>query len=298
MSERGFVCRLCARRCGAARSRSEGGGACGCGSLAYVARAAAHFGEEPCISGVHGSGTVFFSGCPLSCVFCQNAKISRAPFYGKALDAAGLREVFLRLADSGVHNINLVSPTQYANVISYALEKPLPVPVVWNSNGYERAETLRMLEGKVQIYLPDVKYSDDALALRLSGAPRYFEAARESVAEMYRQTGPCVLDGEGMLQGGVIVRHLALPSHLGNSRGVIDWFAQSYADKGTLFSLMTQYTPENDLASYPDIARTLSRREVKLLEDYLFTSGITGGFTQERRSATDEMVPDFDLTGL
>lgn len=293
-----FICNLCARRCNARRTESLGGGACGCGTLAYVSRAAAHFGEEPCISGERGSGAVFFSGCPLRCVFCQNAEISRAPFFGKPFDSAGLRRLFERLCRQGVHNINLVSPTQYADVIARALERPLGVPVVWNSNGYETVETLRTLRGRVQIYLPDVKYSNDALAVRLSGVKNYFETSREAVLEMIEQTGPCRFDENGMLKSGVIVRHLVLPGQLDNSRGVIDWFARECAPRGAYFSLMTQYTPMNDLAGFEDINRTLTRRECERIEEYLFNTGIENGFVQDRESATCEMLPSFDMTGV
>ena len=293
-----FVCNLCARNCSAYRTPSHGDGVCGCGTTAYVSRAAAHFGEEPCISGKRGSGTVFFSGCPLRCVFCQNSQISRSPFYGREFDAKGLRQLFDKLAAQGVHNINLVSPTQYSAVIEEALKEPLTVPVVWNSNGYEKLETLRTLNGKVQIYLPDMKYSDDALGARLSGVDDYFNTAKAAIDEMITQTGPCAFDENGMLISGVIVRHLVLPGHLDNSRGVIDWFAHECAPRGAYFSLMTQYTPMNDLSKFEDINRTLSRRECTKIEDYLYYSGIINGFVQDRESATCELLPSFDFTGI
>ncbi|MEG0750603.1 MAG: 4Fe-4S cluster-binding domain-containing protein [Oscillospiraceae bacterium] len=293
----GVICNLCPRLCGALRTPTKGDGVCHCGTVPIVARAAAHFGEEPCISGVRGSGTVFFSGCSLRCVFCQNSKISRFPF-GKSIEETNLRDIFERLEQLGVHNINLVSPSHFASSISRALEKPLSIPVIWNSSGYDNVETLRSLEGKIQIFLPDMKYSDNALALCLSGAGDYFECAKKAIAEMFRQTGRYRLDSDGILCSGLVVRHLALPSHMRNTRGVIDWFSSTFHDGDAMFSLMTQYTPLGDLRAFPEIDRPLSRRECALLERCLFNSGISDGFIQERCSAGCELIPDFDLTGV
>ena len=238
-----FLCSLCPRRCGALRTGTEGGGFCGMPALPVVARAALHFWEEPCISGTRGSGTVFFSGCNLGCVFCQNGSISHGRF-GRPVTIPRLREIFQELIAQGAHNINLVTPTHFAPAIREALEAPLAVPVVWNSGGYELPEALRTLEGKVQIYLPDLKYADSALAARYSGAADYFETATAAIREMFRQVGRCVWDADGMLQRGVIIRHLLLPGALENTKAVLDWIAGTFPAGSVLVSLMSQYTPQ------------------------------------------------------
>ncbi len=292
-----MICDICPRECRAERSELDGGGLCGCGMNALVARAAAHFGEEPCISGTRGSGAVFFGGCSLRCVFCQNAQISRKPF-GKILDANGLRAVIDKLAQSGVHNINLVSGTHFTPLIASALEKPLGIPVVWNSSGYEKPETLRLLENMVQIYLPDMKYSDAALASRYSGAHDYPETAKAAILEMYRQVGDYELDGDGLLKKGVVIRHLALPGALDNTRGVIDWVGSTFRKGAVLFSLMGQYTPCGELTDSPELKRPLYKREYEKLCDYLYESGIEDGFVQQLSSAKKDFIPAFDLTGV
>ena len=209
-----------------------------------VARAALHQWEEPCISGTNGSGTVFFSGCVLGCVFCQNASISHEHF-GKTVSVPKLRAIFEELIAQGAHNINLVSPTPYALAIRKALETPLDVPVVWNTGGYERVETLRAMEGKVQIWLPDLKYADSALAGQYSGAEDYFERATAAILEMYRQVGPYVME-DGLLKSGVVIRHLMLPGALPNTKAVMDWVAEHFKSGEVLFSLMAQYTPQEN----------------------------------------------------
>jgi putative pyruvate formate lyase activating enzyme len=285
-------CTVCPRMC----RKPRPGGFCRMGELPRVARAALHHWEEPCISGTRGSGAVFFSGCSLRCVFCQNETISRGGF-GKEISVERLREIFEELIAQGAHNINLVNPTHFAPAIARALEKPLPVPVIYNCGGYERVETLRMLEGKIQIYLPDLKYLQQEPAARYSGAADYPEVAQAAIAEMIRQTGPYRLDEDGMLIGGTLIRHLILPRHLENTRRVIDWVAA--LPKGTvLFSLMSQYTPCGDLSRTPEIDRRLTRREEQAAQAYLFASGIEDGFVQERESAQKEYVPPFDLTGV
>ena len=285
-------CTLCPRLCGADRSAGEKG-FCGASALPVIARAARHDWEEPCISGSRGSGAVFFSGCNLGCVFCQNQEISRS-LRGKILNASELRELFLRLRDSGVHNINLVSGTPYADVIAEALETPPGIPVVWNSGGYERLETLRMLEGKIDVYLPDMKYADDRLAMELSQAPDYFEIADAAIREMVRQTGPCRYDEEGLLIGGVVVRHLVLPGFLANSKDVLEWFADAFPKGDVLLSLMAQYTPNG--FGGPD--RRLREEEWREVADYLYMLGINSGYVQELSSAEGEYVPAFDGTGV
>ncbi len=285
-------CTLCPRRCGADRDAGESG-FCRAPALPVVARAARHDWEEPCISGTRGSGAIFFSGCNLGCVYCQNREISRA-IKGRSLDAPGLRELFARLADSGVHNLNLVTAAPYARTVAEALEVPPGIPVVWNSGGYESLETLRMLEGKIDVWLPDMKYADDALAGSLSAAPDYFEVADAAIREMFRQTGPFVMDGEGLLRKGVLVRHLVLPGYLSNSKDVLEWFSSAFRPGEALFSLMAQYTPNG--AGGPD--RRLTEEEFREVADYLYMLDIRDGYVQELSSAEGEYVPAFDGTGL
>ena len=285
-------CMLCPRLCGADRSAGETG-YCGAPALPVVARAARHDWEEPCISGSRGSGAVFFSGCNLGCVYCQNREISRS-IRGKTLDAPALRELFARLRDSGVHNINLVTATPYADVIAEALEVPPGIPVVWNCGGYERVETLRMLEGKIDVYLPDMKYADDHLAKELSGAGDYYEAADAAIREMVRQTGPCRFDAEGLLQRGVLVRHLVLPGFLANSKDVLEWFADAFPKGAAMLSLMAQYTPNG----FGGPERRLREEEWREVTDYLYMLGIRSGYVQELSSAEGEYVPSFDGTGV
>ncbi len=285
-------CMLCPRRCGADRSAGETG-YCRAPALPVIARAARHDWEEPCISGSRGSGAVFFSGCNLGCVYCQNREISRS-IRGKTLDAAALRELFFRLADTGVHNLNLVSAAPYADTVAEALEVPPGIPVVWNSGGYESTETLRLLEGKVDVWLPDMKYADGLLASELSGAGDYFPVADAAIREMYRQTGPFVTDEEGILRRGVLVRHLVLPGYVGNSKDVLEWFSSSFRPGEAMFSLMAQYTPNG--AGGP--RRRLTEEEFREVADYLYMLDIRDGYVQELSSAEGEYVPAFDGTGL
>ncbi|MCF0120523.1 MAG: radical SAM protein, partial [Oscillospiraceae bacterium] len=204
------VCSLCPRKCSAERTASAGGGVCGMGLNPVLARAALHEWEEPCVSGERGSGAVFFSGCTLRCAYCQNYSISHGRF-GKEITPTRLREIYFELINKGAHNINLVNPTHFADAILESLEGGLPVPVVFNSSGYELPETLCRFEGKVNVWLPDLKYADDLLAAKYSRAPDYFETAKRAIREMFRQTGPYELDGDGMITRGVIIRHLILP---------------------------------------------------------------------------------------
>lgn len=290
-------CNLCPRMCGARRDAKRGNGYCRMGAMPVVARAALHFWEEPCISGTKGSGTVFFTGCSLQCVFCQNEQISVRREVGRALTARELSDVFFRLVEQGAHNINLVNPTHFASGIAEALRfRPLPVPVVYNSGGYERVETLRMLEGLISIYLPDYKYRDSALSQRLSGAADYPEHAAEAILEMVRQTGPASFDGDGMLQRGTIVRHLILPGHTRNSIEVLDWLKENLPE-GTLVSLMAQYVPCGRAADYPEIDRRITKREYEKVQQHLFALGLDG-YVQERKSAKKDFIPPFDLEGL
>ena len=290
-----FLCSLCPRRCGALRTGTEGGGFCGMPALPVVARAALHFWEEPCISGTRGSGTVFFSGCNLGCVFCQNGSISHGRF-GRPVTIPRLREIFQELIAQGAHNINLVTPTHFAPAIREALEAPLAVPVVWNSGGYELPEALRTLEGKVQIYLPDLKYADGALAARYSGAADYFETATAAIREMFRQVGRCVWDADGVLQRGVIIRHLLLPGALENTKAVLDWIVGTFPAGSVLVSLMSQYTPQAGAEGL--LRRKVTGAESRAARAYMENLGLTAGYYQDSSSAKEEYTPPFDLTGV
>lgn len=261
-----------------------------------AARAAAHYWEEPVISGSYGSGAIFFSGCTLRCAFCQNGVISEEGF-GKPLRAGELREAMERLIDEGVQNINLVTPTHFLPDILPALEPKLPVPVVYNCGGYESVETLRALEGKVDVYLPDFKYSDNALAKRLSRAPDYFETAAAAILEMYRQVGRFVIEDEQMTRG-VLVRHLVLPGFVDNSLGVLDWFAAHFQPGEVLLSLMSQYVPMGRAKQLPPLDRRLTETEYDAVLSYMELCGIEDGFVQDAAAASAEYTPDFDLSGL
>ena len=289
-----MICPLCPRRCGAVRTEARGEGFCGMPALPVVARAALHHWEEPSISDSSGSGTVFFSGCVLGCVFCQNGSISHGGF-GKTVTVERLREIFEELIAQGAHNINLVSPTPYAHVIREALEDPLPVPVVWNTGGYERVETLRSLEGKVQIWLPDLKYADGDLAARYSGAADYFPVAADAILEMYRQAGDYVLEDD-LLRRGVVIRHLLLPGALDNAKRVMDWVAEHFRPGQVLFSLMSQYTPQPGAEGL--LRRRVTGAEYRAALQYMENLGITDGYRQDSSSAKEEYTPPFDLTGV
>lgn len=291
-----MICRLCPRNCGALRTATEGQGLCRMPETPLLARAALHHWEEPPISGTRGSGTIFFTGCPLGCVFCQNGDISHRNF-GKPVTEERLWDICQELIAQGAHNINFVTPTHYAHVLVRLLERPLPVPVVYNCGGYEKVDTLRSLEGKVQIYLPDFKYLDPSAAQRYSGAPDYPEVAATAIEEMVRQTGPCQFDENGLLTRGVIIRHLILPGQVNEAKAVMDWVAQTFPPHTVLFSLMSQYTPWGDLSRVPEVNRRLRRGEMRAAQDYMAALGLDG-FTQERTSAKEEYTPPFDLTGI
>ena len=288
-------CTLCPRRCGVDRTRGQLG-FCKMPGQVHAARAGVHYWEEPVISGSFGSGAVFFSGCTLKCAFCQNYDISQENF-GKPLTSAELRAAFERLIDEGVQNINLVTPTHFLPDILPALEPKLPVPVVYNCGGYESVETLRQLEGKIDVYLPDFKYSDDVLAKRLSSAPDYFETASAAILEMYRQVGKPVLEDDEMKRG-VLVRHLVLPGCVDNSLGVLDWVAEHFRSGDILFSLMSQYVPMGRAAEMPPFDRRITELEYDSVLSYMMLLGIEDGYTQDFSSAERGYTPIFDLTGL
>ncbi|HHV63330.1 MAG TPA: radical SAM protein [Firmicutes bacterium] len=292
-------CRLCPRRCGADRN-SGGMGFCRAGILPRVARAALHQWEEPCISGTRGSGTVFFSHCNMRCVFCQNHRISHGGF-GKEVPTAELARAFLRLQAKGAHNINLVSPTpfilQIAEALSTARAEGLVIPVLYNTNAYELPEALRLLDGLVDVYLPDLKYASDELAIKYSAAPRYFEFATRAILEMLRQVGPPQFDEHGLVVRGLIVRHLVLPGQTGDSRRVLDWIRANLPVE-VYVSVMSQYTPMFRASRYPELNRRLTREEYDDVLDYFVSIGLENGYMQEESSAQEDFVPDFDLTGL
>ena len=290
-----MICNLCPRQCGAERTGTVGKGRCRMPEAPVLARAALHMWEEPPISGANGSGTIFFSGCSLDCVFCQNDRISHQDF-GKAVTVERLREICMALIGQGAHNINFVNPTHYAHVIARLLEEPLPVPVVWNSGGYDRVETLRALEGKVDIYLPDLKYLTPALSERYSGAADYPEVATAAIREMVRQTGPCVVE-DGLLKRGTVIRHLVLPGRLAEAKRVMDFISEEFPAGTVLFSLMSQYVPQGRAAEFPEINRRLRGSEARNAQAYMEALGLDG-FTQEGSAADTDYIPPFDLTGV
>lgn len=296
------LCYVCPHRCGVDRPQNMADtngcfGSCGVGITPIVARAGLHMWEEPVISGTKGSGTVFFSGCNLHCVFCQNYKISCKGF-GKEITVTRLKEIYQELIKQGAHNINLVTPTHFTEAILQSLDEKLSVPIVYNTSGFETQDTLRRLNGKIQIYLPDLKYSDDIAAVKYSNAPYYFRIATEAIKEMYRQVGNYQIDDNGIMTKGVIIRHLIMPGMLDNSKKIIDWVADTFKPGQVMFSLMHQYIPSGCAKDYPEINRKVTAEEYKELENYLLHSSIEDGFVQEETSACEDFVPCFDGTGV
>ena len=284
------ACNLCPRNCGVLRGET-GRGVCRSGEAARIARAALHFWEEPPISGTKGSGAVFFTGCTLGCVFCQNGEISHGPNRGKEVTPEELSEIFLSLVEQGAHNINLVTPTHFVPQIREALLlRKLPVPVVYNTSGYEKPETLKLLAGLVDIYLPDYKYDDPALAKALSRAEDYPQRAREGIREMVDQVGLPQYGEDGLLKRGVLIRHLILPGHTKNSIACLKRIKEEFP--GVPVSLMAQYTPCGDLESFPELQRPITRREQQKVEDALFHLELEG-FTQARTAKGKNYIPDF-----
>ena len=289
-----MICNLCPRRCGVDRAVQPG--FCGMGEGVRVARAALHHWEEPVISGTRGSGAVFFSGCTLRCVYCQNRDISAAGF-GKDISTARLREIFEDLIAQGAHNINLVTPTHFLPWILPALTPKLPVPVVVNCGGYERVETVRALKDTVDVWLPDMKYADPRLARVLSASPDYVEVAKAAILEMYRQTGPCVIEN-GLLKRGVLIRHLILPGQVDNSVGVLEWIADSFPKGAVLVSLMSQYIPMGPAAKVPPFDRRITREEYDTVLSWMYFFGLEQGFIQGPEAASLEYVPEFNGEGI
>ena len=287
-------CRMCPHKCSIDRNKLVG--RCKSGILPKLAKADLFFFEEPCISGKSGSGAVFFSNCNLKCVFCQNSNISQEGF-GKEITVEELADVFLRLQKRGANNINLVTPTTYVYQIIEALKiakkKGLNIPIVYNSNGYENVETLKMLEEYVDIYIPDFKYAKDDIALKYSKIPNYTKTAINAIDEMLRQKPKCILDENGLMQKGVIIRHLILPNNIINTKLVLKYVDKHY--KNAYFSLMAQYFPTHLAKDMEDINRKLTKQEYKSVIDYFYTLDIQNGYVQELGEHEEEYVPDFDL---
>ncbi len=285
-------CMLCPRRCGADRENGRVG-ACGADNVIRIARAAPHYWEEPCISGTKGSGTVFFTGCPLGCVYCQNKSISSGGV-GRAYSVGELADLFLSLQAQGVHNINLVTPTHFTPQIAEALDKArLSVPVVYNCSGYELPETLEMLRGRVGIFLPDFKYADGALAKRYSRAEDYPEVALAAIEKMLELVGEPTFDTDGMMVSGVIVRHMVLPNHTDNSMKALRMLKKAFGDR-LLVSIMSQYTPMPNLP-FEELSRPVTSDEYELVLDYADHLGITSGFRQEGGAVGESFIPDFEV---
>lgn len=296
------LCRLCPRECMTDRTIGNKG-FCGCDNKLYVARAALHLWEEPCISGENGSGTVFFSGCTLKCVYCQNGEIANCNI-GKEITVERLSQIFLELMEKGAHNINLVTPTHYTlhivEALKIAKEKGLSIPVIYNTSGYERVETLEMLSGLVDIYLPDFKYFSRDLSKRYSNAENYFEYAEKAIEEMYRQVGAPVFNDSGLMKKGVIVRHLVLPNHSDDSMKIIKYLYNTYGDNIYL-SIMNQYTPMPSLCDsgkYPELSVKLSEKEYERVLDYAINLGIENAFIQEGETANESFIPNFNFEGV
>ena len=289
-----YLCNNCPRMCNIMRSET-GSGVCKMGADAVVSRAAPHFDEEPVISGTRGSGAIFFAGCALRCRFCQNYGISHGGF-GRRVSVEGLKHIYADLIAQGVHNINLVNPTHFVEPILASLSDGLPVPVVWNTGGYERVETIRRLEGRVRVFLPDLKYRFEDAAGRYSGARDYFAHASAAIREMLRQAGPVTLDSDGIIQSGVIVRHLILPGRVEESKAILRWIAGELP--GAWVSLMAQYVPMGDVAGVDALERRLTQEEYDEVVDCLFALGLEDGFVQELSSAAEKYIPQFDLTGV
>lgn len=293
-------CKLCPRMCKVNRIGGQIG-VCGMGANLTLARAALHHWEENCISGTHGSGAVFFTGCNMRCIFCQNHRIAVGQ-EGISITEERLADIFCELQEKGAHNINLVTPThfvpQICSALDYAKEKGLHLPIVYNTSGYECEETLRMLEGYVDIYLPDFKYMDQEVAKSYSKAPNYPEVAKKAIDQMVRQVGECQFDEQtGLLKRGVIVRHLVLPGNIKNSKQILSYLYETY--KNTIYySIMSQYTPMPHMNEHPLLKRKVTKREYDKVLDYALSIGIENGFMQNGKVAKDSFIPDFDGEGV
>ena len=289
-----MICNACPRGCNVDRQNTLG--YCKSPEKLKLARASLHYWEEPCISGKNGSGAIFFSGCNLGCVFCQNYEISHG-CKGVEVSDDKLIDIMKRLVDEGANNINFVNPTHYSLQLLRVLEKyKPPVPIVYNTSGYDSVETLKMLDGAVDIYLPDFKYIRTEKALKYSKAEDYPQVAEEALAEMKRQVGEDVFDENGIMQRGMIIRHLVLPSNTNSSISALDYLAENFGD--TYISVMAQYVPCGDLTEYKEINRPLTQREYDKVVNHIFDLGLQKIFVQELEAASDEFIPDFDFTGV
>lgn len=288
-------CTLCPRRCGVDRTAGKTG-YCGASDTVKVARIALHFWEEPCISGEAGSGTVFFAHCTMKCVFCQNYDISTC-HKGREITIDELADGFLSLQSQGANNINLVTPTHYVPQIIAALDMArkngLTIPIVYNTSGYETVEAIRRLDGYVDVYMPDLKYFDDKYAIKYSNAPYYFETASKAIAEMYRQVGEIRLDEHGIMQKGVLVRHLMLPGLMLDSKRVMDYLFRTYGND-IFISLMCQYTPLPHVKKFPELDRRIDMKKYDVLVDYCSSQGMERVFVQDEESAQESFIPSFD----
>jgi putative pyruvate formate lyase activating enzyme len=292
-------CKICPRNCGVDRTKGIKG-YCRETDKIIVARASLHMWEEPCISGTNGSGTVFFSGCSLGCVYCQNYNISKG-MSGKEITIERLAEIFLELQSKGAHNINLVTPTHFVPQIIDALimgkGKGLRIPIVYNTSGYEKVETIKTLDGHVSIYLPDLKYMDKEIAKKYSNCADYFEHASKAITEMLNQTGEIEFDEDGIAVKGVIVRHMTLPGCMEDSKNIIKYLHETFGDK-IYISIMNQYTPLPHVSKYPEINRRITDDEYEELIDYAVGIGVENGFIQEGETALESFIPDFDCEGV
>lgn len=285
-------CKMCPRNCGADRLNGTAG-VCKTDNKIYISRAAPHYWEEPCISGKNGSGTVFFSGCNLGCVYCQNRKISRFAV-GEAVSVSELAEIFVQLQESGVHNINLVTPSHYVTQINEALDLArLSIPVIYNSSGYDLCDALEMLDGKVRVFLPDFKYMDSHLAQKFSSARDYPKIAKSAIRKMFELAGKPRFDADGMIKSGVIVRHLVLPGHTDDSKKIISYLYNTYGDSIYL-SIMNQFTPSPDLP-FDELTRPLSKEEYNDVVDFAVSIGVKNAFIQEGETAKESYIPDFEI---
>ena len=295
------ICNICPRGCRVPRRESVHGqgavGYCRTGMLPIVSRAALHHWEEPCISGTRGAGTVFFAGCNLSCVYCQNYEISELR-RGIEISVERLAEIYRELIARGAHNIDLVTPTHFTHAVFQSLREPLPVPVVYNCGGYESVHTVVFLRKKIQCWLPDLKYSDAAAAERYSSAPDYFEKAVPAIEQMFRQTGPYEIGADGILKKGVLIRHLILPGQMKNTKGVLEYVAETFRKGDVLFSLMRQYTPHGRAEEFPEINRRITDEEYEEAEAYMEALGIEDGYIQQKESSDQSFIPVFDGTGV
>lgn len=291
-------CTLCPKHCGVNRTSGQTG-FCGMPASIQVARASLHMWEEPCISGTNGSGTVFFTGCNLKCVFCQNHTIAIGK-KGREVSVSQLADLFLMLQDKGAHNINLVTPSHYvpgiAEALRFSKEQGLRLPIVYNTSGYDSVSTLSLLDGLIDVYLPDFKYVSQELSKRYSHVADYFEVAKASLAEMFRQVGPPVFDG-ALLVKGIVVRHLLLPGCTEDSKAVIQYLHATYGDN-IFISIMNQYTPLPHVVAFPEINRKVTSAEYDEVVDYAIDLGVENGFIQEGDTAEESFIPEFDFTGL